>query len=450
MATWARDAVVYHLFPMGLCGAPPRNDFSSAPVPRLEALRPWIRHARELGANTILLGPVLESSAHGYDTANFGEVDRRLGTTELVQSLVGEAHGLGMKVLYDAVFGHVGRDFWAFRDVREHGASSKWAGWFKGLRFDAKSPLGDPFGYECWKGAWELPRLELKNPAVREHLFGNVDHWVRTFGFDGLRLDTADWLDLDFLEALRAHCDSLREDLWLMGEVVHGDYRKQAHPRALHSVTNYECSKGLWSSLNDRNYFEIAYALNRQFGTGGLYRDLPLYAFADNHDVDRAATSLKRREDLPLLYALLFTMPGVPSIYYGSEFGLQGRRTATDDRVLRPRLTVEEAAAGGDAGLSRTIQRLIALRQASPALRRGDYTQQQVAKEQLVFLRSSPEQTVLVGLNCGDQAATLDLALRTGGSRLRDLAGEGPEIAVAGGRARITIEPHGVRLLELR
>ncbi|MGC4120258.1 MAG: alpha-amylase family glycosyl hydrolase [Myxococcales bacterium] len=447
MAAWARDAVVYHLFPMGLCGAPPRNDFHSAPASRLEALRPWIRHARGLGANTILLGPVLESSAHGYDTANLGEVDRRLGTTELLQSLVGEAHGLGMKVLYDAVFGHVGRDFWAFRDVREKGPSSQWASWFKGLKFGARSPLGDPFGYECWKGAWELPRLELSNPAVREHLFGNVDHWIRTFGFDGLRLDTADWLDVGFLEALRAHCDQVRPDFWLMGEVVHGDYRKQANPKALHSVTNYECSKGLWSSLNDKNYFEIAYALNRQFGNGGLYRDVPLYAFVDNHDVDRAATSLRRREDLPLLYSLLFTMPGVPSVYYGSEFGLQGKRTATDDRALRPSLTVEEAASRGDRALCGTLQRLAAQRHASPALRRGDYTQLHVALEQLAFQRSSPEQTVVVVLNSSEKAAVLELPVR--GSRLRDLAGASAEVAVQGGRARVEVPPRSARLLEL-
>lgn len=448
MATWARDAVVYHLFPMGLCGAPPRNDFRSEPVPRLEALRPWIRHARELGANAVLLGPVLESGSHGYDTANFGEVDRRLGTTELLQSLVAQAHGLGMRVLYDAVFGHVGRDFWAFRDVREKGAASPWAAWFKGLRSGAKSPLGDPFGYECWKGAWELPRLELSNPAVREHLFGNVDHWIRVFGFDGLRLDTADWLDVGFLEALRAHCDGAREDFWLMGEVVHGDYRKQANPKALHSVTNYECSKGLWSSLNDRNYFEIAYALNRQFGPGGLYRDLPLYAFADNHDVDRVATSLRRSEDLPLLYALLFTMPGVPSVYYGSELGLTGKRTATDDKALRPCLAVDEAVARGDRGLARTIQGLVAQRHASPALRRGDYAQVHVAKEQLVFLRSAPEQSVLVALNCADQPVALDVSVRA--SRLHALAGDGPDVVVSKGRARLEIGAHAMRLLELR
>ena len=127
--------------------------------------------------------------------------------------------------------------------------------------------------------------------------------------------------------------------------VVHGDYRKQAHPRALHSVTNYECSKGLWSSLNDHNYFEIAYALQRQSGPCGLYAGQRLYTFADNHDVERAASRLGDPAHLPLLYALLFTMPGVPSIYYGSEWGLPGRKTPATDAPLRPALDLASIAA---------------------------------------------------------------------------------------------------------
>lgn len=179
-----------------------------------------------------------------------------------------------MHVILDAVLGHVGRGFWAFRDVLTHGPSSDYCSWFRGLDFGKRSGLNDSFQYEYWKDAPELPRLALSCPAVRAHLFAAIEHWISRFQIDGLRLDSTDWLDTEFLGALRRHCDGLRPDFWLMGEVIHGDYRRWANPEMLHSVTNYEVYKGLWSSHVNRNYFEIAHSLDRQFGPYGLYRGL--------------------------------------------------------------------------------------------------------------------------------------------------------------------------------
>lgn len=426
-----RDTFVYHLFPLGQCGAPARNDFSSPPVERLDELHPWLEHARDLGASTVLLGPVFESSSHGYDTADLGQVDRRLGTNQGLARLVARAHELGLRVMLDAVFGHVGRHFHAFRDLLERGAQSAFTGWFRNLRFDRRGPLGDPFECETWKGVAELPRLDLGSPAVRAHLFGEVDRWVRDLGVDGLRLDTADWLDHGFLEALRAHCDQLRPDLWLMGEVVHGDYRGWVQPNQLHSVTNYECYKGLWSSLNDRNAVEIAYALQRQFGTGGLYQGQPLYNFVDNHDVSRVASLLRERAHLFPLYGLLFTMPGVPSVYYGSEFGIGGLRTASDDRPIRPRLSLEELRSG-DQSVLEAVRRFARLRHGSAALARGAYAQLHVAGEQLAFLRTEGQERVVVALNAAAQPAAVPLP-GLAGRRLVDLLDPGTPVAVSGG-----------------
>jgi glycosidase len=242
-------------------------------------------------------------------------VDRRLGTNQTLSGLVAGLHQEGMRVILDGVFNHVGRDFWAFRDVLERGEVSPYREWFSGLSFGKTSPLGDPFSYEGWNGHYNLVKLNLRNPAVREHLFGAVKAWMEEFGIDGLRLDAADHVEREFLMALARHCRGLRANFWLMGEVVHGDYRKWVNGEMLDSVTNYECYKGLYSSHVDRNYFEIAYALHRQFGENGLYRHFPLYAFADNHDVNRVASNLSNPMDLFPLYCLLLTMPGVPSIY---------------------------------------------------------------------------------------------------------------------------------------
>ncbi len=407
---WVYDAAFYHIYPLGLCDAPPRNDFAAAPVPRLERLYPWLDQIVSLNLNALYLGPVFEATAHGYDTADYYQVDRRLGSSQTLKALMSAAKQHGLRVILDGVFNHVGRDFWAFRDVLANGSASPYAGWFQRLNFGGSSPYGDPFSYEGWAGHYDLVKLNLGHPDVRAHLFGAVEMWLREFEIDGLRLDAADHIDPDFLGALAAHCRRLKPDFWLMGEVVHGDYRRWANPAMLDATTNYECYKGLYSSHVDRNYFEIAYSLNRQFGAQGIYRDLLLYSFADNHDVSRVASSLTKAAHLYPLYALLLTMPGVPSVYYGSEWGLTGRRMPSDDRMLRPCLDLAQARQLPQPELAQAIGRLAAARRKLPALRRGDYRQLHVAAEQFAFARATPEQTVYVLVNGSDQAAAVALS----------------------------------------
>ena len=323
--TWDTDAIFYHLFPLGCLGAPARNSFEGPPANRLDALMNWIPHLEDLGANAVLLGPVFESTAHGYDIADFFKIDRRLGDDTALIAFSRELHRRGIRLVFDGVFHHTGREFWAFRDVREHGRASQYCDWYH-LDFSRRSSYGDPFHYKGWAGHYDLAKLNLHNLDTREHLLAAVTSWVERFDIDGLRLDAADSLDADFQHQLVAHCHALKSDFWLMGEVVHGDYRNWAHAGGLTCTTNYQAYKGLWSSLNDRNYFEIAYTLKRQFGADGVYRSLMLYNFADNHDVERVASILKEPAHLHPLYVLLLTMPGVPSIYYGSEWGVRGRK----------------------------------------------------------------------------------------------------------------------------
>jgi len=225
------------------------------------------------------------------------------------------------------VFHHTGRDCWIFQDIQSNGEASRYRDWYH-LDFTRRSPWGDPFSYEGWAGHYDLVKLNLGNPLVLEHLFAAISSWVEQFDVDGLRLDAADRLDADFRSRVASHCRALKEDFWLMGEVVHGDYRQWVHEGGLCATTNYEAYRSLWSARNDKNYFELSYSLNRQFGQDGIYRGLDLYSFADNHDVDRVASTLKDPRHLYPLYLLLLTMPGIPSLYYGSEWGIAGRRTA--------------------------------------------------------------------------------------------------------------------------
>jgi len=443
---WAADAFFYHIYPLGLCGAPARNDFGAAPVERLERLTEWLGHARELGANALYLGPIFESTAHGYDTADYWHLDRRLGTDETLRRFVAAAHATGLRVVLDGVFNHVGRDFWAFRDVQANGENSAFRDWFAGLRFDARSPYGDPFVYDAWSGNFDLVKLNLRNPDVRAHLFGAVESWIRDFDIDGLRLDAADVVDLDFQRELAALCRSLKPDFWLMGEIVHGDYRRWANPQTLDSVTNYETYKGLYSSLADHNYFEIAYALNRQSGPKGMYADLSLYNFVDNHDQDRVASHLGNSRLLYPLYLLLLTMPGIPSIYYGSEWGLEGKRPAGDDSPVRPAFDLATAAAlAPEPALAGVVARLAGIRAATAALRRGGYRQLHVASEQLAFARELGDETVIVMLNASDQAVRVGVAASQDGE-WRDLL-NGGECIASGGTLSAEVPPFWGRIL---
>ncbi len=191
MSHWSDESVFYHLYPLGLCGAPEANDLSSPPVPRLDALGPWLAHASTLGANALYIGPVFESLSHGYDTVDYFTVDRRLGTNQTLADTCARARDLGFRLVLDAVFNHVGRGFHAFRDLQEHGRASRYADWFAGIDFARKSPFGDPFAYEGWNGHYNLVKLQVRNPSVRAYLFSAVSRWMEELRIDGLRLDAA-------------------------------------------------------------------------------------------------------------------------------------------------------------------------------------------------------------------------------------------------------------------
>jgi cyclomaltodextrinase / maltogenic alpha-amylase / neopullulanase len=445
---WAADAVFYHLFPLGCFGAPERNPFSGPAVDRISGLRRWFDHLERLGVNALMLGPIFESSTHGYDTADLFQIDQRLGDNDSFAALARELHQRGIRLVLDGVFHHTGRDFPAFRDVLARGAASEFRDWYY-LDFARSSPRGDPFHYDAWQGHLSLAKLNLGNRAVRDHLLAAVSSWIERFDIDGLRLDAADSLDFDFQRELAAHCKAREPDFWLMGEVVHGDYRRWANRGGLDSTTNYEAYKGLWSSLNDRNYFEIAYTLKREFGADGIYRGIPLYNFVDNHDVTRAASILKDRAHLYPLYALLMMMPGVPSIYYGSEWGIEGCKIRGTDAPLRPALDPIEA--GRDSQhqeLCAAIAKLIAIRQRHPALRHGDYVELHVEHEQFAFMRREAAESIVVALNASSDPALLPLRLPEPiRGRLTDVLNTGESFDLVGGRAKLSIPPRGARIL---
>ncbi|GAB3536902.1 alpha-amylase family glycosyl hydrolase [Pontibacter brevis] len=437
--TWASRAIFYHIYPLGLCGAPSHNDFTSPAAPRLEAVHNWIAHIKDLGCNALYLGPVSESGTHGYDTVDYYSVDRRLGTNDTLKELIAQMHANGIKVILDGVFNHVGRDFWAFRDLLANSESSPYRHWFSGVDFSRSSPYGDAFAYDGWNGHYSLVKLNLHHPDVRAHLFSAIQMWVEDFKIDGLRLDAADVIDLTFLRDLAGFCHELCADFWLLGEVIHGDYRRWANPEMLDSTTNYECYKGLYSSHNDKNYFELAFSLNRLFGEQGIYKNIPLYSFADNHDVNRIASTLHNPAHLYPLHILLFTMPGVPSIYYGSEWGISGTKLPGTDAPLRPKLLQPDAVSPKPhPALPATISRLADIRKKHAALKYGSYRQVHVAHEQFAFSRRTEEEHFVVVVNAASTPASLSMKVEVpDGRKLVDLLEPQQQFAVQNGQVHI-------------
>lgn len=338
---WAYERTFYQIYPLGMCGAPMEND--GVTVPRIRRVLDWGDHLEKLGVGAVVFNPVFQSDRHGYDTRDFLTVDCRLGTNQDFKDVCDDLHRRGIRVVLDGVFHHVGRGFWAFQDVLKNREGSPYKDWFH-INFGGNSNYNDGLWYEGWEGHYELVKLNLSNPQVVDYLFSCIRQWVEEFGVDGLRLDVAYLLSQDFLRSIRSFCDSLKPDFFLYGEILGGDYRRIMGDGLLHSCTNYECFKGLWSSFNDKNLFEINHSLNRLFSDGQytLYRGCHLFSFADNHDVNRLASNLHRPDDMPLCYAVLFAMPGVPCLYYGSEWGIQGAKGRGDDSALRPALEKPE------------------------------------------------------------------------------------------------------------
>lgn len=397
---WAYNSIFYQIYPIGFCGAPVHND--GVCVPRIRKLMDWSEYLQTLGVDSILLNPIFESDNHGYDTRDFKTIDCRLGTNEDFKEVCEDLHKHNVKIVLDGVFNHVGRGFWAFKDVQEKKWDSPYKDWFH-ISFDGNSCYNDGFWYEGWEGHFELVKLNLQNPAVVDYLMECVKYWIDEFDIDGLRLDVAYSLDHNFMRRLRSYTQELKPDFALIGEVLFGDYNIIVNDEMLHSCTNYECYKGLYSSFNSMNMFEIAHSLHRQFGSDQwcIYRGKHLMTFVDNHDVTRLASILTNKKHIPLAYGLLMGMPGIPCLYYGSEWAELGEKAPDNDYALRP--CFEEPKPNE---LTEFIKKLIRVRQESDALCNGAYKNVVIQNHQLVFERCSEKERVIVAINAADYPYT--------------------------------------------
>ena len=431
--SWYNEAIFYHIYPLGLTGAPKHNDYS-APVSRLNTLLPWVDHIKEIGCTALYIGPLFESVGHGYETTDYKKLDSRLGTNEDLKNFVAACHEKGIKVIFDGVFNHTGRDFFAFKDIQQNREHSRYLNWYCNVNFGGNNEYNDGFSYENWGGYNLLVKLNQRNPEVQNYICDVIRFWVSEFDVDGIRLDAADVLDFDFMRALRRTAAEVKEDFWLMGEVIHGDYSRWVNGETLHSVTNYALHKALYSGHNDHNYFEIAHTVKYLQNMGNL----DLYNFVDNHDVERIYTKLSNKAHFAPVHVLLYTLPGVPSIYYGSEFGIEGKKEKFSDDSFRPALNLEDYA---DAVQKNPCTALIAalgkVRQHTPALSYGSYAELQLTNRQFAFARDLDGVRVIVTVNNDDNAAGMSLQAGNCAEYIGTLTGQ--KVSVQGGRINVTV-----------
>lgn len=422
---WYDEAVFYHIYPLGMTGAPKQNAYEE-PQHRLLTLLPWIDHLKKIGVNAIYIGPLFESVGHGYETTDYKKLDSRLGTNEDLKKFVEECHKQEIRVIFDGVFNHTGRDFFAFKDLQKNREQSQYRDWYCNVNFGGDNEYNDGFSYENWGGYNLLVKLNQKNPEVKEYISNVIRYWVSEFDVDGIRLDAADVLDFDFMKTLRAVANEVKPEFWLMGEVIHGDYSRWVNEGTLHSVTNYQLHKALYSGHNDHNYFEIAHTAKRLYELGGNQPDgLQLYNFVDNHDVERIYTKLSNKAHFAPVHILLYTLPGIPSLYYGSEFGIEGKKEKWSDDSLRPELHLEDFK---DAVEQNPCTKLIAalgqVRHKIPALSYGDYRELQLMNRQYAFSRSYKGTCAIVTVNNDDSDFTMTLPVENEEEYIGALSGE--------------------------
>ena len=382
------------MYPLGFTGAEKVALAPDEPVRhRLRHLEAWLGYAVDLGCSGLLLGPVFAAETHGYDTVDHFEIDPRLGDQKDFDRLVAEAGRRGLRIVLDGVFNHVGRSFPAFAAALAGGPDASAARWF---RYDETA--GE---YATFEGHHGLVALDHEEPEVVDYVAQVMTYWLDR-GAAGWRLDAAYAVPASFWAKVLPGVREAHPGAWFLGEMIHGDYAAYAADSGLDSLTQYELWKAIWSSLNDRNFFELAWALGRH---NQVLDGVMPQTFIGNHDVTRLASRLTDERHLGHALALLLTVGGIPSIYYGDEQAFRGvkQERAGGDDEIRPAFpaTLAELPSGGWQAY-RLHQRLIGLRRRHTWLARARTTVEHLASETIAVRAAADDAGILLLLNAGD------------------------------------------------
>ena len=380
MPAWTDHAIWWHVFPLGFTGAPAHRLAPGAPVEhRLGRLTAWLDYAVELGCNGLVLGPVFASESHGYDTLDHLRIDPRLGDDDDWDAFVSAARARGLRIVLDGVFNHVGRQHPRVTQALADGPDSpagRWVRW----RADARPP--EP---EVFEGHGGLVVLNHDAPEVQDHVAEVMSHWLAR-GADGWRLDATYAIPTAFWRTVLPRVRAAHPDAWVLGEMIHGDYAAYVTESGIDSVTQYELWKAMWSSIADRNFFELAWALKRH---AAFAEEFVPYTFVGNHDVTRLASAIADPRHVTHAIAVLFFVAGTPAVYSGDEQGFRGVKEARigGDDAIRPEFPASPAELASPGWpLYREHQRLIGLRRRHAWLVRARVSALHVENERLVLL----------------------------------------------------------------
>lgn len=413
---WVEHALWWHVYPLGFVGAYPADPPPTPAEHRLRRLADWLDHAVALGASGLALGPVFASRTHGYDTTDHYRIDPRLGDDTDFADLLARAHERGLRVLLDGVFNHVGRDFAHPEWLRRRGGQ-----------------------VATFEGHGDLLALDHDNPAVVDYTVEVMRHWLAR-GADGWRLDAAYAVDDEFWARVLPRVRDAHPDAYFVAEIIHGDYPARVRAAGFDTVTQYELWKAIWSSLNDRNFHELDWALKRHNEFLDVF--VPL-TFVGNHDVTRIASQLNDIRHIGHALVILMTTGGTPSIYAGDEFAFRGvkeERFGGDD-AIRPEFGSPPIPLDDTEGdIFRLHQFLIGLRRRHPWLHTARTTPLRVTNRGYVYRTGSGAESLLVALNTDDAPMPVALGeLGVGAGRIVAGSGAPPEQVV--GHAEVA--PHG-------
>jgi cyclomaltodextrinase len=440
MPEWVKHAIWWHLYPLGFVGAESTVGPRAEIVHRLGHIANWLDYAVELGASGLLLGPLFASSTHGYDTIDHFRIDPRLGDDADFDALIAAARRRGLRVILDGVFNHVGRDFPAFREVVAQGPGSPHAGWFR-LSWPAGHVSGTEPEYATFEGHQQLVALNHSEPAVRNYITRVMNHWLDR-GASGWRLDAAYAVPPSIWAKVLPRVRQDHPEAYLFGEVIHGDYGKFVRTSGVDAVTQYELWKAIWSALNDRNLFELGWALERH---NRFLDDFVPQTFVGNHDVTRLASRLADDRHIAHAVAILLTCGGTPSIYAGDEQAFRGikeERSGGDD-AIRPRFPGSpDGLAADGSSIYRLHQNLIGLRRRNPWLHEARTKVVHLSGSQMMYEVGHDGQYLLVALNL-DEANFVRPVPRMH----RLVAGNGTLEPGNADVVRLSLPPHGWAIL---
>ena len=386
---WVQHAIWWHVYPLGFTGAYPDPGPGDHDLRRLI---PWLDHVQRLGTNGVLLGPVFASDTHGYDTTDHLRIDPRLGDDAAFDDLVAAARERGLRIVLDGVFNHVGPDHPRLLAARADPGGPDAAL----FRHDDDGEIA------VFEGHPGLHQLDHSRPEVRDHVVEVLCHWLDR-GADGWRLDAAYTVPDEFWAEVLPRVRERHPGAWFLGEVIHGEHDEIVAATTIDSLTQYELWKAIWSSLNDGNPHELAWALGRhdRFVAGGTVPQ----TFVGNHDVTRLATRLDDRRHLPLAVAVLCTVAGTPSVYAGDEFALTGLKEEREggDDAVRPAFPADPGTLpdGADPDGLALHQELIGLRRRHPWLHAARTEVVEATDDRLVYLSRGDGDALRVTLDYG-------------------------------------------------